>query len=348
MQGGCSRSKFEISISLCENLAGPRVMFISLVRLIKMSQRQGAIILIYLILNLSINLLNKFLISRTGFAFPLAISILHMAFTIVALLPLMLSEQYRASHAQTLRTNMLGLLIVGVSFGVNISLNNMSLTLISLSLNQMIRSSIPLVTATCSVFIDRIMPTGREIIALVAITLGLCALLAEDVHANSTGVTFCIISTVANGIMMSMSGAVLHEKLDVWRLSFYQAPIALATLLPVFIYSEKKRVTEYMAMQPNAYFVLSLVLLTCVIALAYNVVHASAISVTSATTTTVIGQGKILLLLALSALVLDERDFLDRKACVGGAIAFFGIAMYSLEKTRAKSLQSRALTTCYT
>jgi solute carrier family 35, member E4 len=300
-----------------------------------------SLIATYLVLNMSINLLNKFIISRTGFAFPFAISIAHMVFTIVALLPVMLTVEYRASHVETLRTNIFGLLVIGVSFSVNIALNNKSLTLISLSLNQMIRSCIPLVTATCSVFIERSIPTGREIIALGAITLGLCAVLAEDVHANSTGVTFCIVSTVANGLMMSMSGAVLHEKMDVWSLSFYQAPIVIVTLLPVFVYSEKARVTEYMVMQPNSYYVLSLVILTCVVALAYNVVHAYAISVTSATTTTVIGQGKILLLLILSAVLLKERDFLDGKACVGGAIAVGGIAVYSLQKHRSKIASNR-------
>lgn len=300
-----------------------------------------AIIATYLLLNLSINLLNKFVISRTGFAFPLAISIAHMAFTMIALMPGMIRRDSWASHAETLRKNMHGLIIIGVSFSANIALNNLSLTRISLSLNQMIRSSIPLVTATCSVFIDRKIPSGREIMALVAITLGLCTVLAEDVHANGMGVAICIISTVANGLMMSMIGAVLHEKLDVLRLTFYQAPIALITLLPIYFYTERLRVIGYMTGQPDAFYVLFLVFLTCVIALAYNVVHATAITLTSATTTTVIGQGKILLLLALSAILLNERDFLDGKSCVGGAIAFFGIAMYSWEKTRAKIASNR-------
>jgi drug/metabolite transporter (DMT)-like permease len=294
------------------------------------------VITIYLVLNMSINLLIKFIISRTGFAFPLAISIAHLSFTMIALLPMMLSGGNRASHNETLRMNTHGLLIIGVSFGVNIAFNNLSLTLISLSLNQMIRASIPLVTAACSAFIDRTIPTRREIIALMAITVGICAVLAEDVHANSMGVTLCIISTVVNGLMMSMIGFVLDKKLDVWRLSFYQAPIALVTLLPIFIYREIGPMLAYITTQPDAFNTVALILLTCIIALVYNAVHATAIALTSATTTTVIGQGKIFLILVLSAILLSERDFLDWRACLGGAVAFVGIVMYSVEKSRAR------------
>lgn len=124
-----------------------------------------SVIATYLVLNVSINLL-KFIISKTGFAFPLAICLSHMTFTIVTLLPMMMTADYRATHVHTMRTDFLGLLVIGVSFSISIASNNMSLTLISLSLNQMIRSSIPLVTATCTYFVERRILTGREMIAL--------------------------------------------------------------------------------------------------------------------------------------------------------------------------------------
>lgn len=296
-------------------------------------QRAG-VILVYLSLNISINLLNKFIISRTKFRFPLAISLAHMVFSAVALLPLMLRGKYRTLHASALRKSAVGIAVIGASFSINLAMNNFSLTLISLSLNQMIRSSLPIVTTACSVLIDRAMPTKRELMALVAISLGICAVLAEDVHANTTGVVLCAISTVANGLMMSLSGAVLQEKLDVWRLSFYQAPIVFLTLLPVYMHGEHARVLEYLRKNKDATYTMGLILLTCVIALAYNAVHGIAIKMTSATTTTVIGQGKILILLVLSALLLGERDFFDWRTVMGGAIAIFGFVGYSVERTR--------------
>lgn len=292
-----------------------------------------AVITIYLSLNMSINLLNKYIISRTGFSFPLAISLAHMVFTIIVLLPVMLGDQYRALHTSTLRNNAVGLAVIGFSFSANLAFNNFSLTLLSLSLNQMIRACIPVVTVACSVLIERVMPTTRELLSLVAITAGMCVVLAEDVHVNAMGVFACTLSTVANGLMMSMSGAVLQEKLDVWRLSFYQAPIVVATLLPLYLHSEHDLVLEYLRTNASASMTMAMIALTCMIALGYNAVHGYAIKLTSATTTTVIGQGKILALLFLSAALLGERDFFELKTVIGGIIAMSGFMMYSLERT---------------
>jgi drug/metabolite transporter (DMT)-like permease len=293
-----------------------------------------AVIGLYLSLNISINLLNKFIISRTGFAFPLTLSLAHMVFTVVTMFPLMTRKPYRSTHLPTLSKSAIGLLVIGVSFSANLAANNLSLLRISLSLNQMIRASIPLVTSACAVCMDRVLPTRRELAALLALTLGVCAVLAEDVHADALGIALCAFSTVANGIMMSASGAMLQEKLDVWRLSFYQAPIVVATLLPVYMYAEHARVAQYLREREDAAYIAGLILLTCVIAIAYNAVHGIAIKMTSATTTTVIGQGKILVLLFLSALVLGERDFFDWRTLLGGAVAIAGLVAYSVERTR--------------
>jgi hypothetical protein len=52
-----------------------------------------------------------------------------------------------------------------------------------------------------------------------------------------------------------------------------------------------------------------LLFLGCVNALAYNLIHSLVIKVTSAVTTTVIGEMKIVLILVLSAVMLGEKDW---------------------------------------
>ena len=44
--------------------------------------------------------------------------------------------------------------------------------------------------------------------------------------------------TVSNAAMMSMSGKVLSEKLDVLRLTFYTSPISCMFLLPFYYLRE--------------------------------------------------------------------------------------------------------------
>jgi drug/metabolite transporter (DMT)-like permease len=257
-----------------------------------------------------------------------------MIFNFAGLLPLMLMNSYRSSHADTLHHNALGIAVIAVCFSANLAFNNYSLALISLSLNQMIRSSIPVVTVLCSVFIEGYLPSKRELISLFGITAGVCAILAEDVNAEFKGVCFCVVSTVANGIMMSMSGRVLREKVDVWRLSFYQAPIVMLTLTPAYVLWEHAKVKDFFEVDGNPAYIISLIIITCAIALTYNAVHGAAIKYTSATTTTVIGQVKILLLLGLAAVLFGETDFMDVRTFLGGSLALFGLAMYSWERLR--------------
>lgn len=47
-------------------------------------------------------------------------------------------------------------------------------------------------------------------------------------------IVICCIGTCCNAAMMTFSGKVLSEKLDVVKLTFYTAPVSLACLAPFF------------------------------------------------------------------------------------------------------------------
>jgi len=51
----------------------------------------------------------------------------------------MLREPFRSKHRATLEKQWKGLVAIGVYMAANVSLNNLSLVLITLSLNQVIR-----------------------------------------------------------------------------------------------------------------------------------------------------------------------------------------------------------------
>lgn len=78
-----------------------------------------------------------------GFKFPILLSMSHMAFCFLALLPVMLAGAYRPLHLPSINKQWLGLLGVGLFFGANMGLNNASMLTISLSLNQVIRCDPP-------------------------------------------------------------------------------------------------------------------------------------------------------------------------------------------------------------
>lgn len=97
------------------------------------------LVVAFLILNALMNITNKWALSIFGFRFPLLLTVCHMTFIFFALLPCMLRKSYRSRHRGSLEEQWKGLLAIGLLMAANISLNNLSLVLITLSLNQVIR-----------------------------------------------------------------------------------------------------------------------------------------------------------------------------------------------------------------
>lgn len=91
----------------------------------------------------------------------------------------------------------------------NIVAMNTSLVLISLSLNQIIRSGIPIFTAILGIAIEKIIPTGFEFLSLVMLTLGVVLSIWEgSLAGSSSGISIAIASTVCGAAMLNFSGKV--------------------------------------------------------------------------------------------------------------------------------------------
>ena len=303
---------------------------------------RGITIIVYLGLNISLNMLNKWTLSLYGFKFPLYMSIGHMLFSFLALAPFMLMSPYRELHVATLQKSWPGILAIGCFFAINIGFNNISMLSITLSLNQVIRAGIPIVTAIGSVFIENKVPTRKEFIALAFLFagVGIACYEGSDTKGSFFGILLCILGTISNGLMMASVGKILSEKVDVIRLTFYTAPITCLVLLPFYVSMESSRLLEYQSQHPASEYVLIL-LLGCANALCYNVVHSFVIKVTSSVTTTVIGEMKIVLILILSAVVLDELEIWTLKMLVGCTLAILSFVMYSHARLEAGSLIQR-------
>lgn len=81
-------------------------------------------------------------------------------------------------------------------------------------------------------------------------------------------------------------------------------------------------------------------MLSSVNAVTYNLVHSLMIKRSSAVTTTVLGEIKIVGLLILSALILDEGKEFTPKMLVGCLLAMAGFLMYS--QTKIEKIRSSA------
>lgn len=90
-----------------------------------------------------------------------------------------------------------------------------------------------------AIYIENKLPTRKEVGSLVLLSIGVMIAVWEGaIHGSPHGIMLCIIGTVCNAAMMSTSGRVLSEKLDVLRLAFYTAPVSCVALFP-FCYARE-------------------------------------------------------------------------------------------------------------
>lgn len=101
------------------------------------------------------------------------------------------------------------------------------------------RSFIPVICCLLAIGIENKIPTGKEIGSLVILSLGVMIAVWEgSVNGSPHGIMLCIVGTVCNAAMMSTSGRILSEKLDVLRLAFYTAPVSCIALFPFCYFRE--------------------------------------------------------------------------------------------------------------
>lgn len=237
-------------------------------------------------------------------------------------------------HIRTLKKQWKGILYIGSCMALNIAMNNMSLVSITLSLNQVIRSSLPVIACILALIIEKKVLSLHEIFSISILSLGvMIAVWQGRVEGKIHGVVFCTLGTICSAATTIFSCKLLSEKLDIVRLTFYTAPISLVCLLPFVVTREWASFKAYCTINPNG--ALYILLGSSIVALVYNLVHVLVIKRVSGVTTTVIGEVKIVALLILSALLLDEAKYYNPQMLFGCTLAVIGFIAYSHTKLMA-------------
>ena len=96
-----------------------------------------------------------------------------------------------------------------------------------------------MITYAIACCMEKKAPHPLEAVALLVLCTGVMVTVwAGPMSWNAGGILLCLSSTVCTASMMSISGHVLCGSLDILHLNLYTAPIAFATLMPVFMVQE--------------------------------------------------------------------------------------------------------------
>jgi drug/metabolite transporter (DMT)-like permease len=233
--------------------------------------RLAATIVLYVALNSSLNLLNRYTLGHAGFRYPVLLTCAHLAFQTLALAPVVLGggaspkggkasswSNALASHEETVMKHWRGIAAIGVLMAANVALNNASLLHLQISYNQVIRASTPVVCAACAVFVEGVVPKPSEALGLVLVTAGVMSTVGASSGAGgggdagsqktgheTLGVAFAASATLANALLMTLSGKLMGgDRIDALKLTFYVSPVVLLALLPVGMHAEWDSMTE--------------------------------------------------------------------------------------------------------
>ena len=293
---------------------------------------QATIALLYLALNTSLNMLNRWALGQYKFRFPMLLTASHMIFGSVVLLPaMMLMEGYRGTHAAIWRKDWKALLFIGAVNGPQIALNNASLVSIELSLNQVIRAGIPVCVAFFAFCLERRVPTEIGVAYLLLVTLSvMCVMFTGNEAGEFFGICMCLTSVVMQSAQMSLSGRLMQGKLDSFQLTFYTGPVAFAVLIfmEACMQQEASGLAKFYSHKPTA--TLGIVLGGCCLALMYNVVLMQAVRTFSSVGTAVLGNFRTVLLIFASAMILGELSDWGLTRYIGCVNTFVGAAAYGL------------------
>jgi len=134
-------------------------------------------------------------------------------------------------------------------------------------------------------------------------------------------------------IQMSLSGRLMSGKsgrLDSFQMTFYTGPVAFIALTPFAFAGEFNIFVDALGREPMT--ALGFLLGSCCVAVVYNVVLFQSVRTLSSVGTAILGNVKIVCLLALSSLLLGELGSWSANQYLGCFLTFAAAFSYSAVK----------------
>ena len=211
-------------------------------------QKQAVAFLCFSVFYIALNEFNPWALKAgqfPGFAFPVFYSMFHMLFSSMAaciLLYTVAPPSCGGPSLAQLREYGDGLMVIAICTALNVGLNNLSLTLVSLFINQVIKASSPLPTMVFEALLARKRFSLAMVVTVLVICVG-CVLApffklshsASDGN-SALGVLAVLVAMLASSLkpvvgMIYMQGTPKRPSLSPTLLLFYDTSLSLCFML---------------------------------------------------------------------------------------------------------------------
>nr|GMD47991.1 protein NRT1/ PTR FAMILY 5.6-like [Ipomoea batatas] len=289
------------------------------------SKRQAlficTLILLWYSSNIGVLLLNKFLLSNYGFAFPVFLTMCHMAacavlsYVSIVFLKVVPFQRIK-SRSQFLRISTLSVVFCGSVVGGNISLR-----FLPVSFNQAVGATTPFFTALFAFLMTRKREAWVTYAALVPVVGGVVIASGGEPSFHWYGFIMCVSATAARAFKSVLQGVLLSsegEKLNSMNLLLYMSPIAVLVLLPATLVLEPNVIDVTLTLATKHRYLWLLLLVNSSMAYGANLLNFLVTKNTSALTLQVLGNAKGAVAVVISILLFRNP------------VTFIGIAGYTM------------------
>lgn len=299
----------------------------------------------FILFNIGLNEFNSWALKKPpaqpGFNFPVFYTMFHMVASCLGTTVIMCFRPPETGYpnARQFWVYKYVLILNSACSTLNISLNNVSLTLISLFLNQVIKATAPAPTLVLSAIIEGKRFTWPVIISTALIITGtvLAVPMSSDSGTKLSGIIAAITSTFAASlktVVMSviMRGTAERPRLSPTAVMWYDFLLAFLMMLVYWLASaERVGSIDYIKEHPS--WAVGIILGGSSMAFAFNVSNYMFVLTTSALTVVVTSNGVKVILLVISAI----QDHLgSAREWSGVALTACSIIAYAFFTYRAK------------
>lgn len=275
-----------------------------------------------------------------GFEFPFFYSFFH---TIMSCLGSYIVLKLKGVESPTVKEfceYKWGLLPCAFLFTTNVGCNNASLVSVSVFINAIIKTLVPIPTMVAEFLINKIIPTWQTVLSVAVIVLG-AALCVEFKSGTSSlaGVMLVLTATVSTAVRPVFAAELMsgktRPKLHPAKVLFYEQTMAIGFMI-LFTLADFQHLTaaiQYLGGEHAGlgFFIITVGALT---AFAYNLVTFYFTKAASALTMVITGTSLKVVLIVLGA--FQDNIFNNWIHILGLCIFLFGISAYSYVQYAAK------------
>lgn len=288
-------------------------------------------ILLWITLSAGVILINKYVLAYAGFPYPVALTLVHMAFCsslAYVLIKLGITETAHMDSGMYIRN----VLPIAALFAGTLWLGNAAYLYLSVAFIQMLKAMMPITVFAVGVFLGTEKFSVPYALNMVVVAVGVAAASYGELNFNVLGVIFQCSSIATESFRLVLIQILLQQqgiKLNPVTTLYYIAPACFVFLLVPFTVLELPKMTHDEGLQINW----PLLLGSAASAFALNMSVFLLIGKSSALTMNIAGVVKDWLLIGLSVYMFKSP--VSSMQLFGYGIAFLGVCWYNYQKAIA-------------